>query len=88
YEGEKYQPSSYTGKAGVFSYGADLTASIYFSGGFYLALSAEWIRGSITLDSAVDQENPQTGVLYMDGGTSGKIEFLRIMISSGYAFSN
>ena len=86
--GQKYSPSSYTGKAGWLTYGTDISVSIYFSGGFYLSLTGEWIRNSITLTAPLDKANPQTGAMYMSSGTSGIIDTFRIILASGYAFSN
>ena len=83
-----YSPSSSKGKASFLAYGADLTASVYFSGGLYLALTAEWVRNSISFSSPVSEPNPQTGAVYMNGGKSGTIDSWRLVLSSGYAFSN
>ena len=83
-----FSPSSRSGSADPLAYGADLTASVYFSGGLYLALTGEWVRNTISLKAPVDQTNPQTGASYMNGGTKGTIDSWRFIISSGYAFSN
>ena len=66
-----FTPSSTTGKASYLAYGADLTASVYFSGGLYLSLTTEWVRNNITMSAPVDQTNPQTGASYLNGGKSG-----------------
>ena len=83
-----FSPSSSSGKAGLLVYGTDLTASVYFSGGLYLSLTAEWVRNSVALDAPVDQTNTQTGKKFLNGGTSGTIDSWRLILSSGYAFRN
>jgi hypothetical protein len=70
------------------AYGADLTGTVYFSGGLFISLTAEWMRNSVTLKAPIDATNPQTGATYLGGGKSGTIDSWRIIISSGYAFSN
>ena len=83
-----YSPGSTKGKSSFLAYGADLTVSVYFSGGLYLALTAEWVRNKISLSAPVSQANPQTGAVYLNGGTSGTIDSWRLILSSGYAFSH
>ena len=86
--GSTFSPAAYKGKAGWLAYGTDISASVFFSGGLYLSLTAEWVRNSITLAKPVDQANIQTGAIYLSGKTSGYIDNFRIILSSGYAFSN
>ena len=85
---QTYKPSYTKGNSSLLAYGADLTASVYFSGGLFIALTAEWVRNSVALSKPVDQVNPQTGAQYLNGGKSGTIDSWRIIVSSGYAFLN
>jgi hypothetical protein len=83
-----YDPGNTKGKTSFITYGAELKLSLFFSGGFVLSLGGEWIRNGVKLDGAVTQNNPQTGRSYMNGGTSGNIDNVRISIGGGYAFKN
>lgn len=70
------------------SYGAELNFTAYLSRGIFLSIGFEWLRNSISLDSAIEVTNPQTDVEYFDGKSSGNIDTYSIIITSGYAFSN
>ncbi len=90
--GRKTIAGSYPGEtrkdAQGLSYGAELNFTAYLSRGIFISIGFEWLRNSITLDSAADVTNPQTGVEYFDGKSSGNIDSYSIIITSGYAFSN
>lgn len=84
---DDYDPSTsntYTS----FVFGAELNGTIYFSGGLFISLGFKWIRNTIKLSKAVSDVNPQTNNEYLDGGTSGTIDSIHLMLQAGYAFYN
>ncbi|HEY1406437.1 MAG TPA: hypothetical protein VF857_07510 [Spirochaetota bacterium] len=83
-----YDPSNARTKISTFVYGANLKGTIYFSGGFSISLGGEWIRIPIKLSGPIAEKNPQTGIQYMNGKSSGNIDNLRLIVSAGYAFKH
>lgn len=80
YEGKTQKSSN------GLAYGAELTCTIYFSGGLYISLGGEWIRNKIDLGSAFDLTNPQTGNKYT-ASSSGEMTSLNALVAIGYAFA-
>ncbi|MBN2403722.1 MAG: hypothetical protein JXN64_15200 [Spirochaetes bacterium] len=83
-------PEKYSGdmsrESNGLSYGAELNCSIYFTGGLYISMGAEWIRNKLKFDRGFDLTNPQTNRRY--SGSSGTIDTYSVIITAGYAFSN
>jgi len=73
-----------------FIYGAELALGIYFSGGFYLSLGADWNVYSFSFSPAYNLTQTVNGnsYTYLDGKSSASIQTLNFCISAGYAFSN
>jgi len=69
-----------------FSYGAVLNCTIYFTGGLYISLGAEWTRKSLNLGKDFNLTNPQTSREY-SGKSSGSLDTIGIIFAAGYAFS-
>ncbi len=68
-------------------YGVELNLTLYFSGGFFLSIGADWLRNPLNL-SAFSVRNPQTERYYNDRKGLGTIDSIGGVISAGYAFSN
>jgi hypothetical protein len=68
------------------TYGAELNLTVYFSGGLYMSVGADWNKYPITFSPPL--ELSQGGNTFMDGKNSGSIQTMNLTISAGYAFSN
>lgn len=68
------------------TYGSELNLTIYFSGGLYISLGADW--NYIPIKFSPPLTLTQSGKTYMDGKNSGSIQTRNIILSAGYAFSN
>ena len=68
-------------------YGAEINLTIYFSGGLFISLGADWLRNPLKLGS-FDVRNPQTEGYYNDRKGLGTIDAIGGIVSAGYAFSN
>ncbi len=82
YEGKTMQ------NAQGLSYGAEINFTAYFSGGLFLSIGFEWLRHSLSFESAYELTNPDTNAEYFEGKSSGTIDSYSVIITSGYAFSN
>ncbi len=69
------------------SYGAELNCTLYFSGGLFISLGAEWIANTLKFDKPLDLQNPQTDAQYA-ALTEGNISSINVVITAGYALSN
>ena len=70
-----------------FIYGVEIAGVLYFSGGFFLSLGAEWTRYNIKIDNDINRTSPSV-LTYNNGSTSGNIDTYIIQVSAGYAFLN
>lgn len=68
-------------------YGAEINLTIYFSGGLFISLGADWLRNPLKLGS-FNVVNPLTERTYNDGKGLGTIDAIGGILSAGYAFSN
>ncbi|HQE59074.1 MAG TPA: hypothetical protein PLA54_07785 [Spirochaetota bacterium] len=68
-------------------YGIEINGTLYFSGGFFLSLGAEWTRYNISIDNDINRTSP-SALTYNNGSKSGNIDTYIIQISAGYAFRN
>jgi hypothetical protein len=69
------------------TYGAELNLTIYFSGGLYISIGADWNKYPLTFSPGFDLSQ-SSGKTYLDGKSSGSIQTMNLAISAGYAFSN
>jgi hypothetical protein len=75
--------------ANNFTFGMELNCTIYFTGGLFVSLGADWTRNNPKFSSAFNITNPQQPEkVYLNGKTSAIIDSLNIVLSSGYAFAN
>lgn len=72
------------------TYGAELNLTIYFSGGLYLTLGADWNKYPIRFSPgySLSQTVGSEEVTYLDGKNSGSIQTINLTIAAGYAFYN
>jgi hypothetical protein len=83
-----YNPSHSKNRISTFIYGVEMRLSIFFSGGFIMSLSGEWVRIPVKLSKPIAEQNTQTGRRFMNGGKSGNIDNIRLVLGIGYAFKN
>lgn len=69
-----------------FTYGAELNCTLYFSGGLFISVGADWTRNMIDFGGPMDIK--KNGATYFNGKSSGVIDSLGCIISAGYAFFN
>ena len=69
-----------------FTYGDELNCTLYFSGGLFISVGADWTRNMIDFGGPMDIK--KNGATYFNGKSSGVIDSLGCIISAGYAFFN
>lgn len=70
------------------TYGAELNLIIYFSGGLYISIGADWNKYPIKFSPSYELSQSGSTISYMDGKNSGSIQTINFALSAGYAFSN
>jgi len=75
-----------------FAYGAELNLTIYFSGGLFISLGADWNNYPLKFSPALTLVNYSTETGQGTGAkinkTSGTLQTINLVLSVGYAFSN
>ena len=69
------------------TYGAELNLTIYFSGGLYISIGADWNNYSAAFSPPLSLVNPVSAGNTMNK-SSGSIQTINLALSAGYAFSN
>lgn len=70
------------------TYGAELNITVYFSGGLYLSLGADWNSYPLKFSPSLNLVNSSTTNPNTMSNSSGSLNTLNLILSFGYAFSN
>jgi hypothetical protein len=71
-------------------YELELALAVYFSGGFYMSMGAQWSYFTMGFSPTFDISQTVNGnsYEYMEGKSSSSLQSISVTISAGYAFLN